>query len=305
MIKFPEIKLSLDGKMLSCNVEAEQVLNEFSSMRIGEPGIFIIEKIKSSNFIIKTFSKTYGIRYEKENGSYNIVMVSLDELEMRVDNFIDINSLQHEIKNPLTIINGSAQLLVNKSEDKYVKKCSSIIINESNRIKLLLENMSLISDISLEIDTFSISEFLTEIVESLKILFPKICFSFEVDPTIKIINGDRHKLFMAFNNVIKNACEAQKEGIITISYKIDPFIKYFDKKKNRLSSMVKFSIIDRAEGIEEKILSKIFTPFFTTKNKGTGLGLVIAKELIEKHQGRISLASEKNIGTTFNILLPL
>jgi nitrogen-specific signal transduction histidine kinase len=305
MIDLSEFIIEDNGKILEYNNPAEQILNELSTMKVSEPGLFILDKIKNNKFVLKTFSKTYGIKSEKKDSKYFISMISLDEFNMNIDSFIDINSLQHEIKNPLTIINGTAQLLSVKSSDEYTKKCSEIIIKETDRIKLLLENIGLMSDISLEKTSFYLKEFFMEIIDSLKILFPDIIFKFELDPSIEQISGDRAKLFMAFNNIIKNACEAQKSGTIIISYKLDPFVKYFDKDKNRLSSMIKFSIIDRAKGIEKEMLNKIFTPFFTTKSKGTGLGLVIAKELIEKHQGRIDLISEKNIGTTFNILLPL
>ena len=72
-----------------------------------------------------------------------------------------------------------------------------------------------------------------------------------------------------------------------------------------MSSMVKFSIVDSAGGIGEEELSKIFTPFFSTKSKGYGLGLPIASEIIKKHKGRIDIKIIKNIGSTFAVLLPL
>lgn len=305
MIIFPELEISKDGKILNCNTAAEQVLNELSIMRVFDRGKFIVDKLQSSSTIFKTFSTTYGMKYEVKEDAYNVVMISIEDMGMSVDSFLDINSLQHEIKNPLTIINGTSQLLNNKYKDKYIKKCTTIMINETNRIKQLLENISIISDIQLEPSIFSITDFVKELTDSLSIVFQDIQFTVEMDPHLDTIEGDRHKLFMAVNNILKNACEAQGSGVIAISVKVDPFIKYFDRSKNQLSSMIKFSINDKAGGIEDEMLSKIFTPFFTTKNKGSGLGLVIAKELIEKHQGRIELISEKNIGTTFNILLPL
>jgi signal transduction histidine kinase len=75
---------------------------------------------------------------------------------------------------------------------------------------------------------------------------------------------------------------------------------------------LKLQVIDTGPGIPEKLLPKIFTPFFTTKGtarsgeaKGTGLGLAICKEIIEHHRGRITVQSEVGKGTTFTIYLPL
>jgi nitrogen-specific signal transduction histidine kinase len=304
MIEFPEFEIDFEGKIISYNENSENILNDFSALRIQEPGKFLLNKINENKLIVKTFSKTYGIKFEKQDKSYKVLLISLDDMGLNFESFIDVNSLQHEIKNPLTIINGITQLLTQKSQDEYVMKCAEMILNESNRIRKLLEDINLISDLQLNKTSFKLEPFFFEITESLNILFPQIEFVWEKDPNIEEIYGDRDKLFMAFNNIIKNSCEAQKKGKIVLSYKRDPFIKFMDEKKNKLYSMVKFTIKDKASGISEDIIDKIFTPFFTTKNKGSGLGLVISKEVIESHKGRIELISEKNVGTIFNIILP-
>ncbi len=304
MIDFPEFEIDFNGKIVSYNDGAEKILNEFAILKIQEPGKFLLHKVHQNKLIVKTLTKIYGIKFEKHVDFYKIILISLDDMGMNFDSFIDINSLQHEIKNPLTIINGITQLLIQKSKDEYVNKCAGMILNESNRIMKLLEDINLISDIQLNKSVFELDAFFGEMTETLNILFPQIEFTLEKDPNVTEIYGDRDKLFMAFNNIIKNSCEAQKKGEIVLSYKRDPFIKFMDEKKNKLYSMVKFIIKDKAGGISEDILDKVFTPFFTTKNRGSGLGLVISKEIIESHKGRIEFISEKNVGTVFNIILP-
>ena len=304
MLEFPEFEINIKGKILSYNDLAEKLLNQFAALKIHYPGQFLINRINDNKLILRTLSKTYGIKYKKLNNSYKIILISLDDFGMNFDSFIDTNSLQHEIKNPLAIINGITQLLKQKSKDEYVIKCAGMILNESARIMKLLEDINLISDMQLNYNFFKLDTFFNELTESLNIIFPKIKFIFEKDPSVMEIYGDRDKLFMAFSNIIKNSCEAQNEGDIVISYKNDPFIKFFDEKKNKLCSMVKFTIKDKAGGVAEDVIDKIFTPFFSTKNKGTGLGLAICKEIIERHKGRIELISEKNVGTVFNIILP-
>ena len=94
-------------------------------------------------------------------------------------------------------------------------------------------------------------------------------------------------------NITKNAIEAMSEkGIVTISLL-------------RITNEVHLSISDTGSGITPKQMKKIFHPFYTSKNSGTGLGLVICKRIIESFNGKIEIMSDKNEGTTVHIKLPL
>jgi signal transduction histidine kinase len=110
------------------------------------------------------------------------------------------------------------------------------------------------------------------------------------------MTGDEDQLKQVFINVIKNACEAmseseKKELTINISSDHNSFI---------------VEISDTGNGIPKENQSKVFTPFFTTKNigKGTGLGLAISYGIIKMHKGNINFTSEQGTGTTFKITLP-
>lgn len=161
---------------------------------------------------------------------------------------------------------------------------------------------------TIEYSAFNLPDFLEELQDSLSVLFPDIRLQMQVEPSLTEITADRKKLFMAVNNILKNACEVQKEGgAVHLYISIDPTIKYMDKSQGGLvMPMLKISIADQGAGIKEESLNKLFTPpFFTTKNRGTGLGLVIAKEITEKHKGRIEVKSTLGVGTVFNIYIPM
>jgi signal transduction histidine kinase len=124
----------------------------------------------------------------------------------------------------------------------------------------------------------------------------------QIQPNLTV-NGDPVQLEQVLLNLLINARQAMagKPGSLTIKAAEDP----------DHPTQAKIQIIDTGPGIPEKLLPKIFQPFFTTKGtakkgepKGTGLGLAICKEIVEHHQGRITVDSALNKGTTFTLHLP-
>ncbi len=104
-----------------------------------------------------------------------------------------------------------------------------------------------------------------------------------------------YRLKLIFNNIIKNACEAMADGgelTVRTAYH---------------QEMIKISFRDTGPGIPENIQEKIFEPFFTTKNmgEGSGLGMAISYEIVQRYQGTISIESEEGKGTTFTVRLPV
>ena len=108
------------------------------------------------------------------------------------------------------------------------------------------------------------------------------------------INGDYNRLSQVLVNIIKNSIEAinNKKGIITIKDVI---------KDNNINII----ITDNGVGISKKIMTKIKEPFYTTKVRGTGLGVSLSDEIIKAHNGELIYESKENIGTKVTIKLPL
>jgi signal transduction histidine kinase len=106
------------------------------------------------------------------------------------------------------------------------------------------------------------------------------------------VRVDANKLQRVFVNLIKNAVDAMPQGgELEIS-----------SAKNE--NIVDFIFKDTGVGMSEEVAQRIFTPLFTTKAQGMGLGLAICKRFVEAHKGKISVVSKQNIGTTFTVSIP-
>jgi signal transduction histidine kinase len=142
-----------------------------------------------------------------------------------------------------------------------------------------------------------------------------IRFETEQDPLTVLI--DKTRMFQAISNLLNNAIKFSDNGSITITVKKDTFDSYYNVdnsytiatknhiNKNYVNSVI-VSIKDRGKGIDNEILSKLFNKFVTKSEKGTGLGLYIAKSIIEAHGGEIWAQNNKDgRGATFSFRLPL
>ena len=127
----------------------------------------------------------------------------------------------------------------------------------------------------------------------------------QFDPSLPPVLGDSGELSQVFLNFIKNAIEAIPEGGGEIRVKSRLMTDYRIKETagGRASRMVLAEIHDSGIGIRAEDLQKIFTPFFTTKEKGYGLGLAIAQRVIVEHGGTVRVTSEKGKGTTVQVFL--
>ena len=112
---------------------------------------------------------------------------------------------------------------------------------------------------------------------------------------VPAIHGDAETLYRAFSNLIINAIQAMPNGgTLSISSRLDAS-----------SSSAEITFKDTGIGMDQTTAKNIFNPFFTTKDKGVGLGLALTRKIIEDHRGTIDVVSEKGMGTTFTILLPV
>lgn len=215
-----------------------------------------------------------------------------------------VKGLAHEIKNPLGGIRGAAQLLELEltGKDNEFKEYTQIIIQESDRLKSLMDKM-------LGPNKPSKKEFLNihEILERVRQLVNieaghNIKIVTDYDPSIPELEADKNQLIQAVLNVIQNAVQAmQKDGKIVIKTRIKRHTT-IGKKRYRLTA--KIDIIDNGPGISPELMSQIFYPMITGRAEGTGLGLSIAQSLINQHNGIIECESEPG-NTNFSIYLPM
>lgn len=206
-------------------------------------------------------------------------------------------TIAHEIRNPLTAVRGFAQRLMRKSEDEEtVRNYSEIIIQEVDRLNHVLGD---VLDFAKNVDTHLSPVNLNQLVENAVILLQErfgrsnILCEMELDPKIPICHYDGPQLTQVLINLMKNAAEAMKEGgVLQVATRFE-------------EGCCSLEVADTGCGIAPKELKRIFEAFFTTKTRGTGLGLAFAKRVVEEHGGQIYARSEIGQGTTFHICLPV
>jgi len=208
--------------------------------------------------------------------------------------------IAHEIRNPLSSIRGLAQFVYNSfSKTDERKEDLNAIIQEVDRLnKLVVQVLDFAKLKKPNLTRFSLNDLIRKIIELFKLETKdkQIEFSLELSPDISKIQADEDQVRQILMNVIINAIQAiPKKGEIKIKT---------EKTLLKGESAIKLIIEDSGIGIPEKDFTQIFDPFFSTKDKGSGLGLSIVYKLIEAHQGEIKVESKEAKGTKFVIFLP-
>jgi signal transduction histidine kinase len=210
-----------------------------------------------------------------------------------------VASVSHEIKNPLGIVRSTAEILNKRLKDQAPssKHLSEIIIAETGRLdNIVREFLDFARPQMPQFTRGLINDLIEKIVEFMQHDFSKknITVEKDLDSTLKPMNMDQNLLYRAFLNLFVNAVQAMPDGG-TLS--ITTFLS--KDEKNKVIIMIK----DTGIGISKEKLALIFTPFYTDKNRGSGLGLAIAQNIIEEHNGTITVESEEGEGATFIITL--
>jgi len=213
----------------------------------------------------------------------------------------------HEINNPLGTIKGLVQLLEEGKDSKKTKKKDlKIIESEIIRIQAITEQLrSFARSGKLMNRLVQINGLINEIILLMQHQFLKtrVRLIKNFDKKLPLIKVDDQQIKQVFVNLFINALAAMsKGGSLTVTTKS----KGTKEKTKGLSQQhIEISFKDTGQGISQKDLKVIFTPFFTTKKEGTGLGLNISQTIIKKHKGSISVKSIRHKGTTVTVKLPI
>jgi two-component system, NtrC family, nitrogen regulation sensor histidine kinase GlnL len=235
----------------------------------------------------------------------------LEEDLKRADRLATVGTLAaglaHEIRNPLGGIKGAAQLLRRSfDEQPQLREYTDIMIREVDRVNQLIEHLlDLSRPAQLTFAPINIHEILDDVLllEGQAVSNKDIAIKKIFDPSLPPIRGDRVRLTQVFLNLVKNAFQAMNRGgTLTVMTRLetDFHIRERGTARNRL---IWIDIADEGSGIKEQDLPQIFSPFFTTKNNGTGLGLATSYAIVKEHGGLIRVESSEGKGTTFKVSL--
>lgn len=203
-------------------------------------------------------------------------------------------TIAHEIRNPLTALKGFTQIQKERNPEDTMSY--EIMLQEIERINGFVSELMLLGKPKpTNYEWCNIGEILLYVVQLMESYATqyKVKFNLQVDGNLPVINGDDKQLKQVLLNIIKNGIESMPGGgnIRILAY---------EKAGENLC----ISVEDQGLGIENEKIEKIGKAFYTTKENGTGLGLMITYKIIEEHQGSIAIESSMGIGTKVEIYLP-
>lgn len=202
--------------------------------------------------------------------------------------------MAHEIRNPLTALKGFTQILRDRGEP--CSQYCDIMLSELDRIETIVsELLVLAKPQAASFQQRQVADILHRCIALLEsqAILNNVQVRTVISGTMPLVWCEENHLKQVFINIIKNAIESMPSGgMVTISAACD-------------QKHVVVEVMDEGCGIPEDHVGKLGEPFFTTKEKGTGLGLMVTSQIIRNHRGELAIHSELNRGTTITISLPL
>ncbi|HZG74000.1 MAG TPA: ATP-binding protein [Chondromyces sp.] len=211
-----------------------------------------------------------------------------------------VAAVAHEIRNPLTSIIGFTQMIKELSDDEIIDNYIEIVLTELNAINAIVNKFMFIAKPKEGMKTreTDIKSLVSQVVEFMKpqsaLKGVHLIESIHFDQTLTI-QCDPNQIKQLLMNLIQNAIEATtdpstQEIIISL--------------ENMHDDSFLIEVTDKGSGMSQERQKRLFEPFYTTKEKGTGLGLMMCKRIIENHNGTIEINSQLGEGTTVRISLP-
>ncbi|HSB05462.1 MAG TPA: ATP-binding protein, partial [Thermodesulfobacteriota bacterium] len=191
------------------------------------------------------------------------------------------------------------QLLPKKSQSPtFMEKFKITVPREIDRINQLVEDLlELTRSRKRPWTLLDVNPLILQVIElhGEELKKKKIEFQNQLHQIHPSLQGDPDSLYRAFSNIVINSIQAMPNGgaLTVIS------------EKDLASAMVKITFQDTGIGMDEKTAKNLFNPFFTTKDKGVGLGMALTHKIIEDHRGTIEVMSEQGKGSTFILRLPV
>lgn len=204
-----------------------------------------------------------------------------------------IFKVTHEIKNPLAVIKGYLSIFDPYDSEKCLKYKNILEIEVENALNVL-KDFSSINHLDIKKNNINYYDLLMEAKETILPFFNDKNIKLNISsPRELFVNADYNRMKQVLINILKNSTEALSDnGKIDIKSYIE---------NNKLITIIK----DNGHGMDKETIDNLFTPFYSKKSFGTGLGLCLSKEIIELHNGTIKYTSKLNLYTEVKIVIPV
>ena len=299
----------LEGKELGDIFVKDSILISNISEIIKKNGVFIIkDNIKLKNF----FFEIQCITSEELNNKFFIVLkkTTKDKSTFEKMNYLNeiFSFLSHEVNNPISSIKLASDL-IKKRYTNVDDELLEIIKSEALRITRLFHNFTLTQSKNISIKKKeNIHELIRLCLFKIKQMPNKLNITEEFDPSLPLIEINRDLIIQALDNVLINSYESSffnKSSYLKIQtrFVVGERISIPNIKNSIKKNSLKIIICDNGNGIPKELIDKIFIPFYSTKKRGSGVGLFLVKRIIDDHEGTITLESQEGV-TTVQIILP-
>ncbi len=215
--------------------------------------------------------------------------------------------LAHEIKNPLTPIQLSAERMrrrflssMNPHDAEILDRSTRTIVSQVEAMQQMVNAFSEYARApEMQISRFNLNQLITEVADLYRSQTPRAGIRLDLDERIEAIEADRGRVRQILNNLVTNALEAM-EGIKAPKLEIGSRLEYGGD-----AAYAVLTVCDNGPGFQRELLGRVFDPYVTSKPKGTGLGLAIVKKIVEEHGGRIDADNRPEGGARVRVTLPV
>ncbi|MEM3566399.1 MAG: PAS domain S-box protein [Candidatus Bathyarchaeia archaeon] len=287
-------------KIIDSDGKEHQVEGSASVIRVGDrtSGVLIIARDITEREQMQKKLEEYSRRLETLVEEKAKQLREAQERLLRAERLAAIGQLAamvgHDLRNPLTSIAAAVYYLKKKLWRKLDATAKEML-------KIIERDVEYSNNVIADLLDYSREIRLNLVETTPKALFKEVLSTIRVPKKIRVVDKtaenpiivDKEKMKRVFVNIIKNAIAAMPQGgeLVIASREID--------------GNIAISFADTGIGMSREVLEKIWTPFFTTKAKGLGLGLPICKRIVEAHDGKITVKSAPNKGTTFTVIFPV
>ena len=261
---------------------------------------FFETQIYTSSWILFNMTSLLGLLlatlvYEVFLNQFKLLQTVMEGQKLEVVSHLAA-SISHEVRNPLTVSRGFLQLIENEIESKQTKDYMELAIHELDRAtEIINDYLTFAKPFPEDVEEIDIA---SEIAYSVSVITPlatlkDVTITTKIEIPSTMIQSEKRKFQQCLMNIFKNAIEAMPDGgTLTVITSIE-------------NQKLKLSITDTGVGMTKEQLSRMGQPFFTTKEKGTGLGMMVSHSIVQAMNGEIIYVSTLGVGTTVHLVFEI